>query len=53
VEPFRLYFVVPAKRIGWISKAGRRLTFDAQAKAQCPELGDAYELVDGKVRAVS
>lgn len=53
VEPYGLYVGVPAKRIGWVSKAGRRLTFDAQGKAQCPELGDAYELVDGKVRAVS
>lgn len=53
VEPFGLYVGVPAKRIGWVSKAGRRLSFDAQGKALCPELGDAYELEDGKVRAVS
>ncbi len=53
VKPYGLYVGVPAKIIGWVSKAGRRLTFDDQGKAQCPEFGDAYELVDGKVRAAS
>jgi UDP-2-acetamido-3-amino-2,3-dideoxy-glucuronate N-acetyltransferase len=40
---------VPAKRIGWMSRHGERLTFAGDA-ATCPATGERYVLVDGACR---
>ena len=34
----------PARRIGWVSRAGHRLHFAADGRAQCPESGERYRL---------
>ncbi|MBI1304981.1 MAG: N-acetyltransferase [Bacteroidetes bacterium] len=42
VNPFELVVGNPAKRIGWMSKAGRRLEFNEKGIAVCPEGKDSY-----------
>ncbi len=42
VKPFALMVGVPAKRIGWISKAGNRLDFDENGFAKDPTDGSEY-----------
>jgi UDP-2-acetamido-3-amino-2,3-dideoxy-glucuronate N-acetyltransferase len=50
VPDFALMAGVPARQIGWMSRHGERLVFDAQGLAQCPHSGDRYQLQDGAVR---
>jgi len=38
---------VPARRIGWMSRHGERLVFDAAGEARCPVTGERYRL-DGE-----
>lgn len=52
VPAFALVVGVPAKQIGWVSHAGRRLQFDEQGKARCEESGFNYQLEGGVVRVV-
>ncbi len=49
VPAFALVVGNPARRIGFMSRRGRRLTFDAAGLASCPESGERYRLVDGAV----
>jgi UDP-2-acetamido-3-amino-2,3-dideoxy-glucuronate N-acetyltransferase len=42
---------VPARRIGWMSRHGERLQFDAAGNAVCPATGQRYRLEAGEVRA--
>ncbi len=42
----------PAKHIGWVSRHGNRLQFDAEGKATCPESKQAYLLKDNKVTII-
>lgn len=44
VAPFALMAGNPARRIGWVSRAGLRLSFDANGLASCPETGERYRL---------
>ena len=39
----------PANQVGWISEYGRRLTFDDNGFARCPESGECYRLLKKKV----
>jgi UDP-2-acetamido-3-amino-2,3-dideoxy-glucuronate N-acetyltransferase len=41
---------VPARRIGWMSRHGERLQFDAAGHAVCPATGQRYRLDAGEVR---
>lgn len=50
VMPFALMVGVPAKQIGWMSKRGHRLEFDADGKASDPEDGQVYLQEGGVVR---
>ncbi|MBB5204503.1 UDP-2-acetamido-3-amino-2,3-dideoxy-glucuronate N-acetyltransferase [Inhella inkyongensis] len=50
VPDFALMAGVPARRIGWMSRHGERLAFDAEGRAQCPHSGDRYQLDAGAVR---
>jgi UDP-2-acetamido-3-amino-2,3-dideoxy-glucuronate N-acetyltransferase len=34
----------PARRRGWVSRAGRKLQFDSSGRATCPETGETYYL---------
>lgn len=52
VADFALVVGVPARRIGWVSRHGERLTFsgadaEAEAEAICPATGERYVLRDG------
>jgi UDP-2-acetamido-3-amino-2,3-dideoxy-glucuronate N-acetyltransferase len=49
VPDFALVVGVPARRIGWVSRHGERLTFtDAMnGEAACPATGERYVLRDG------
>jgi len=49
VPAFGLMAGVPAKQIGWMSRAGERLHFDSSGRACCPATGRTYCLVDGQV----
>jgi UDP-2-acetamido-3-amino-2,3-dideoxy-glucuronate N-acetyltransferase len=46
VSPHALVVGVPARRIGWVSHAGERLSDDLV----CPATGRRYEEVDGELR---
>ncbi len=46
VADFALVVGVPAKRIGWMSRRGERLTF-VDGEATCPATGERYVLRDG------
>lgn len=52
VPPFALMVGVPARRIGWMSRYGERLAFDAEGRARCAQTGDEYLLEDGACRLV-
>ena len=50
VPDFALVVGVPARRLGWVSRHGERLTFssvEANAEAVCPATGERYVLRDG------
>lgn len=53
VPSYALVAGVPAKRIGWVSRAGIRLGFGKNGIAQCPETGEEYKLEDEEVRLQS
>jgi UDP-2-acetamido-3-amino-2,3-dideoxy-glucuronate N-acetyltransferase len=44
---------VPARRIGWMSRQGERLQFDAQGLASCPATGERYRLSGEHVELIS
>lgn len=44
IKPFSLVAGVPAKPIGWVSRAGHKLTFEENGVAHCPETNEAYTL---------
>ena len=52
VDDFSLMVGVPAKRIGWVSKAGNRLKFDEQGFASDKTDGSKYHF-DSKTNKVS
>ena len=52
VAPFALVVGVPARRIGWMSRHGERLAFDADGCARCPATGDEYRLDGDACRLV-
>ncbi len=54
-KPVAAYALVvgnPARQIGWVSEYGHRLEFNADGTATCPESGQEYQLVEGKVNRV-
>jgi UDP-2-acetamido-3-amino-2,3-dideoxy-glucuronate N-acetyltransferase len=46
VADFALVVGVPARPIGWVSRHGERLVFDAAGRAECPATGERYLLRD-------
>jgi UDP-2-acetamido-3-amino-2,3-dideoxy-glucuronate N-acetyltransferase len=53
VPDYGLMAGVPAKQIGWVSKAGLRLHFNDEKIAVCPETGEEYQLENDGVKAIS
>ena len=52
-KPVPAYALVvgnPAKQMGWMSKAGVRLTFNEEGMAVCDETGERYMLDAGLCR---
>lgn len=43
----------PAKVAGWLSEAGKKLTFDKNGEAYCEKSGKKYKLENGKVEEIS
>lgn len=52
VPPFALVLGVPARVVGWVSRAGERLDFGDGAEASCPRTGEDYVL-DAEAQRVS
>ena len=52
VLPFALMVGNPARRIGWVSRNGEKLTFDESGRATCPATGEKYLLENGSVRLI-
>ena len=50
VLPHALVVGVPAALIGWVSRAGERLSIGRDGRATCPHDGSRYQLVDGVLR---
>ena len=50
VKPYALMVGVPAKQIGWVSKAGNTLKFDKNNKATDEFDGSCYEIVDDELK---
>jgi UDP-2-acetamido-3-amino-2,3-dideoxy-glucuronate N-acetyltransferase len=53
VPDFALVVGNPARQTGWMSEYGHKLKFDELGKAQCPESGQRYMLMKGKVSRIS
>jgi UDP-2-acetamido-3-amino-2,3-dideoxy-glucuronate N-acetyltransferase len=49
VPAYALVMGVPARQVGWVSRAGERLLFQGtgQLEAKCPRTGERYLLQDG------
>ena len=52
VPAYALMVGVPARQIGWMSKAGERLPLpvDGEGQANCPITSDNYELSNGELK---
>ena len=53
VAPYALVIGNPARQTGWMSEYGHKLEFNKNGIAICPETGEKYKLLDGKVRKLS
>lgn len=51
VKPYALMAGVPSRQIGWMSRAGHRLTLPliGDGSATCPESGESYDLESGEI----
>lgn len=49
VLPYSLVVGNPARQIGWMSRRGHRLEFDAAGLARCPDSGKQYRLTPNGV----
>ena len=52
VGDYELVMGNPAKKAGWMSEYGHKLSFDDSGIAVCPESGEKYRLQNGKVTKV-
>lgn len=43
----------PARQTGWMSEFGHKLIFNEEGEAECPESGQRYRLLNGKVSRIS
>jgi len=49
VPDFALVVGVPARRVGWVGRAGRPLTAKGDGAWVCPETGAEYNEIDGRL----
>ena len=52
VDDFALVVGNPARKIGWVSRAGHRLVFNEKGSASCKETGEKYRKIDDKVSII-
>lgn len=52
VPAYALVVGNPARKIGWMSAFGHRLTFDEKGFATCPESNERYQLTNNLVKAL-
>lgn len=50
VPPYSLWVGNPAQQIGWISEYGHRLDFTENDTTTCVESGEAYSLINNRVK---
>jgi len=53
VPDFALVAGVPARRIGWVGRAGRPLAAAGDGRWRCPQTGEEYAEADGRLTALS
>jgi len=53
VKPYALMVGVPAKQIGWVSKAGNTLVFDTNSEAVDSFDNSKYKIVDDNLEVIS
>jgi UDP-2-acetamido-3-amino-2,3-dideoxy-glucuronate N-acetyltransferase len=53
VPDYALVVGNPARQLGWVSRYGHRLQFDAAGHAVCPERGEQYQLTEQVVRPLA
>jgi UDP-2-acetamido-3-amino-2,3-dideoxy-glucuronate N-acetyltransferase len=52
VLPYALVIGNPARQVGWMSKFGHKLAFNAEGMANCPESGEQYQLNENKLKII-
>lgn len=52
VPAYALVVGNPSRQIGWMSEFGHKLVFGKEGRALCPESGETYQLMEGKVSKV-
>ena len=52
VLPYALVLGNPARQVGWMSKFGHKLAFNAEGMANCPESGEQYQLNENKLKII-
>jgi UDP-2-acetamido-3-amino-2,3-dideoxy-glucuronate N-acetyltransferase len=52
VPGFALVAGAPARKIGWVGRAGSRLAADGAGRWRCPETGELYQEADGTLGPV-
>ncbi|HEY7751156.1 MAG TPA: acyltransferase [Ignavibacteriaceae bacterium] len=52
VPDFALVVGTPAKIIGWVSEAGKRLEFNEKGFANCERSGKKYQLINQRVKEI-
>lgn len=53
VPEFALMAGVPARRIGWVGRAGSKLTADGTGRWRCPDTGETFLESDGRLTLMS
>jgi UDP-2-acetamido-3-amino-2,3-dideoxy-glucuronate N-acetyltransferase len=53
IPDFALVVGNPARIVGWVSEAGKKLTFDKDGIAFCEKSGKTYKLESGKVKELA
>ena len=53
VPSYALLVGNPARQVGWMSRFGHKLVFDANKEAVCPESGDRYTLENNSVKKLN
>lgn len=49
VPDYALVVGNPARQVGWMSEFGHKLQFEANGEAICPESGEKYSMIKGRV----